>query len=147
MAAGSRQAARVEPIAMLLLRTEGIASSFIEGLRVSLVDVAAAEIGDTTNPTAKYIADNLTAVVEALATSQRAMTVNDVHNWHRQLMRDSNLPPEMVGAFRTTQSWIGGTSPSDAALAAKSTGSGSDAVARPCPSGVSRIGPPLRAAR
>jgi Fic family protein len=114
--AGSRQAARFEPIAMLLLRTEGIASSFIEGLHVSLVDVAAAEIGDTTNPTAKYIADNLIAVVEALGTSQRAVTVKDVHNWHRRLMKDSNLPPEMIGAFRTTQSWIGGTSPRDAAL-------------------------------
>ncbi len=116
VAAGSRQAARFEPIAMLLLRTEGIASSFIEGLRVSLVDVAAAEIEDTTNPTAKYIADNLTAVVEALGTSQRAMKVKDVHNWHRRLMTDSNLPPEMIGTFRTTQSWIGGTSPRDAAL-------------------------------
>jgi Fic family protein len=116
VAAGSRQAARFEPIAMLLLRTEGIASSFIEGLRVSLVDVAAAEIGDTTNPTAKYIADNLTAVVEALGTAQRPMTVKDVHNWHRRLMKDSNLPPEIIGAFRTTQSWIGGTSPRDAAL-------------------------------
>jgi Fic family protein len=114
--AGGREAARFEPIAMLLLRTEGIASSFIEGLRVSLVDVAAAEIGDTTNPTAKYIADNLAAVVEALGTSQRPLTIEDVHNWHRRLMRDSKLPPEMLGSFRTTQSWIGGTSPRDAAL-------------------------------
>jgi Fic family protein len=111
-----RPAARFEPIAMLLLRTEGIASSFIEGLRVSLVDVAAAEIGDTTNATAKYIARNLTAVVEARGTSQRAITVRDVHNWHRRLMKGSNLPPEMIGAFRKTQSWIGGTSPRDAAL-------------------------------
>jgi Fic family protein len=110
VAAGSRQAARFEPIALLLLRTEGIASSFIEGLRVSLVDVAAAEIGDTTNATAKYIADNLAAVVEALGTSRGALTIQDVHNWHRRLMADSNLSPEMIGAFRTTQSWIGGTS-------------------------------------
>ena len=80
---------------MLLLRTEGIASSFIEGLRVSLVDVAAAEIGDTANPTAKYIADNLATVVEALGTSQRAMTIEDVHNWHRRLMKDSDFPPEI----------------------------------------------------
>ncbi len=101
---------------MLLLRTEGIASSFIEGLRVSLVEVAAAEIGDSTNPTAKYIADNLAAVGEALGDTRRAVTIEDLHNWHRRLMRDSSLPPEMVGAFRTRQSWIGGTSPRDAAL-------------------------------
>ena len=83
---------------------------------MSLVDVAAAEIGDTTNATAKYIADNLAAVVEALGTSRGALTIQDVHNWHRRLMADSNLSPEMIGAFRTTQSWIGGTSLRDAAF-------------------------------
>jgi Fic family protein len=114
---GGWQASRFEPIAMLLLRTEGIASSFIEGLRISLVDVAAAEIGATSNDTAKYIADNLAAVVEALGTSQRALTIQDVHNWHRRLMATgSHLGPEMIGAFRSAQSWIGGTSPRDAAL-------------------------------
>jgi Fic family protein len=55
-------------------------------------------------------------VVEALETSRSALTIQDVHNWYRRLMADSNLPPEMIGAFRTTQSWIEGTSPRDAAL-------------------------------
>jgi Fic family protein len=115
--AGSGQASRFEPIAMLLLTTEGIASSFIEGLRVSLVDVAAAEIGVTTNKTANYIADNLATVVEALGTSQRVLKIQDVHDWHHRLMATSNqLGPEMIGAFRSAQSWIGGTSPRDAAL-------------------------------
>lgn len=116
VAAVGRQTSRFEPIAMLLLRTEGIASSFIEGLRVSLVDVAAAEIGGTANDTAKYIADNLAAVVEALGTSQRALAIQDLHNWHCRIMAGSNIAPEMIGAFRTSQSWIGGTSPRDAAL-------------------------------
>jgi Fic family protein len=115
--AGSGQASRFEPIAMLLLRTEGIASSFIEGLRVSLVDVAAAEIGVTTNETANYIADNLATVVEALRTYQRGLKIQDMHDWHHRLMAASNqLEPEMIGAFRSAQSWIGGRSPRDAAL-------------------------------
>ncbi len=117
VAAGNAQASRFEPIAMLLLRTEGIASSFIEGLRVSLVDVAAAEIGGTTNKTASYIADNLATVVEALGTSQRVLKIQDVHDWHHRLMATGNqLGPQMIGAFRSRQSWIGGTSPRDAAL-------------------------------
>lgn len=116
-AAWSGQASRFETIAMLLLRTEGIASSFIEGLRVSLVDVAAAEIGGTANKTAKYIADNLATVVEALGTYQRSLKIQDVHDWHHRLMASGNqLGPEMIGAFRSAQSWIGGTSPRDAAL-------------------------------
>jgi Fic family protein len=102
---------------MLLLRTEGVASSYIEGLRTSLVDVAAAEIGGTGNETAKYVADNLAAVVDALGTSRRALMTGDVHDWHRRLMATgSHLGPEMIGAFRTAQSWIGGTSPRDAAF-------------------------------
>lgn len=117
VAAGDRQPSRFEPIAMLLLRTEGVASSYIEGLRTSLADVAAAEIGGTRNETAKYIADNLAAVVDALGTSRRTLMTGDVHDWHRRLMATgSHLGPEMIGAFRTAQSWIGGTSPRDAAF-------------------------------
>jgi Fic family protein len=38
-----------------------------------------------------------------------------VHDWHRRLMRHSGLAPELVGAFRDRQGWIGGTSPQRAA--------------------------------
>lgn len=115
--AGGSIPPRFEPPAMLLLRAEGVASSFIEGLRTPLVDVAAAEIGDTTNATASWVADNLTAVRSALASAGNELTLDDIHEWHRRLMGPTRrLPDEMVGAFRTTQSWIGGTSPSDAAF-------------------------------
>ncbi len=109
--------ARFEPLALLLLRAEGVASSYIEGLRTPLVDVAAAEIGDTSNATASLVADNLTAVRHALDGAEHNLTVEDIHEWHRRLMGPtSRLPEEMIGAFRTAQSWIGGTSPHSASF-------------------------------
>jgi Fic family protein len=113
----SARSSHVEPLALLLRRAEGVASSFIEGLRTPLVDIAAAEIGATANETAISIAQNLDAVTEALGTSTRPMGLGDLHAWHRRLMGETSaLPDEMVGAFRSAQSWIGGTSPRDAAF-------------------------------
>jgi Fic family protein len=115
--AGGAALARFEPVALLLLRAEGVASSSMEGLRTPLIDVAAAEIGDTSNPTAGWVADNLAAVRQALDGAGRNLAVNDIHEWHRRLMGPtSRLPKEMVGAFRSAQSWIGGTSPRDASF-------------------------------
>jgi Fic family protein len=114
---GDRASPSVEPIAMLLLRAEGVASSYIEGLRTPLVDVAAAEVGKSTNATANWVADNLAAVIDALASTGRDLTVEDFHDWHRRLMGPTaRLPDEMIGAFRRAQSWVGGTSPLDASF-------------------------------
>ena len=115
--ASGTASSRFEPLALLLLRAEGVASSYIEGLRTSLADVAAAEVGDTTNATAAWVADNLTAVRYALDGAGRNLTVEGIHEWHRRLMGPTGrLPEEMVGAFRTAQSWIGGTSPRTASF-------------------------------
>jgi Fic family protein len=109
--------ARFEPLALLLLRAEGVASSYIEGLGTPLADVAAAEVGETSNATAVWVADNLTAVRYALDGSGRNLTIEAIHEWHRLLMGPSGrLADEMVGAFRTAQSWIGGTSPRTASF-------------------------------
>ncbi|MGH9208167.1 MAG: Fic family protein, partial [Acidimicrobiales bacterium] len=108
---------RFEPLAMLLLRAEGVASSYIEGLRTPLADVAAAEIGDTSNATATWVADNIAAVRHAMGGAGRNLSIEDFHEWHRRLMGPTGrLPQEMVGAFRTAQSWIGGTSPRSASF-------------------------------
>ena len=108
---------RFEPLALLLLRAEGVASSYIEGLRTPLADVAAAEVGDTSNATVVWVADNLSAVGHALDGVGRNLTIEDIHEWHRRLMGPTGrLPEEMVGAFRTAQSWIGGTSPRSASF-------------------------------
>ena len=55
--AGNRSA-RFGPIATLLLRCEGVASSYIEGLSSPLADVAAAEVCGTISDAASYVADN-----------------------------------------------------------------------------------------
>ncbi len=116
VAAGNRPA-RFEPMAMLLLRSEGVASSFIEGVRSPLVDVAAAEVGGALGDTANYVADNLGAVVDALGTAERPLRLEDLLLWHRRLMGPrGGLPDALVGAWRAEQSWIGGTTPFDAAL-------------------------------
>jgi Fic family protein len=108
---------RFEPLALLLLRAEGVASSYIEGLRTPLAEVAAAEVGDTSSATAVWVADNLTAVRRALDGAGHDLSIEDIHEWHQSLMGSTGrLPEEMVGAFRTSQSWIGGTSPRSASF-------------------------------
>jgi len=115
--AGGGASARFGPLALLLLRAEGVASSYVEGLRTPFVDVAAAEVGNTTNSTAAWVADNLAAVRDALDDAGRDLTIEEIHEWHRRLMgANGGLPAEMVGSFRSAQSWIGGSSPREAAF-------------------------------
>ena len=115
VSAGNRSA-RFGPLATLLLRSEGVASSFIEGLQAPLADVAAAEVGGALSDAASYVADNLGAVVGALASPRRPLIRADLLEWHRRLMESGGgLPARMVGSYRTEQSWVGGTSPRDAA--------------------------------
>jgi Fic family protein len=107
-----------EPLARLLLRAEGIASSNIEGLRAPVTQVVAAEAGDTAEPfPAAWVADNLAVVVDALdhAHTDEALGVGDLHRWHERLMDHSGMPEDLVGAFRASQGWIGGRGPQDAA--------------------------------
>ena len=114
--AAGNHAAHFGPLATLLLRSEGVASSYIEGLRTPLADVAAAEVGGALSEVASYVADNLGAVVGALGAPGRPLTRRALHDWHRRLMRSGGgLPEGMVGAYRSDQSWVGGTSPRDAA--------------------------------
>ncbi len=103
-----------EPLARLLLRTEGIASSSIEGVRAPLVDIAIAELEDGLGE-AGWIADNLSAATSALESIE-PLSHDLLHRWHRQLMGHSHLSPEMIGNYRPAPGWIGGTSPLDAAF-------------------------------
>jgi Fic family protein len=115
---GQRIGPALEPLARLLLRAEGVASSNIEGLRAPVEEVAlAAAEPAVTSATAAWVADNL-AVVDAClahaATTER-LTVAVLHDWHRRLMRHGGLTVDLVGAFRDRQGWIGGVSPQTAA--------------------------------
>lgn len=108
-----------EPLARLLLRAEGVASSYIEGVRAPLSEVAAAELDPTVGETAEWVANNLAVVAAAAASGRGApMSVDLLNSWHSRLMQGPHawLPPEMVGAFRVEQGWIGGTSPLDATV-------------------------------
>ena len=111
-------AQRWEPLARLLLRAEGVASSFIEGVRAPLAEVAAAELDPTVGESARWVADNLAVVRGAAAEARRApLDRAALDRWHRRLMQGADhLPPRLVGAPRDAQGWIGGTSPLDAAL-------------------------------
>lgn len=106
-----------EALARLLLRAEGVASSFIEGVTAPLVDVVLAEVSPAGIPTpAAWVAANLAAVTEAVAASDLALSVELLCDWHGTLTTGSPAPGRYVGTVRDEQGWIGGTSPLDASL-------------------------------
>ncbi len=105
-------------LARLLLRAEGLASSFIEGVAAPVVDIVLAEAGEERgSPAAAWVAANLAAVTEAIEEAHAGpLTVESLCRWHRTLMTGSPAPAHQVGVLRTEQGWIGGTSPLDAHL-------------------------------
>lgn len=105
-------------LARLLLRSEGVASSYIEGVSAPVVDVVLAEDGARSEPSAAaWVAANLAAVIEAIDEAAAGpLTVEMLCRWHRTLMTGSATPAQRVGSVRTEQGWIGGTSPLDADL-------------------------------
>ena len=113
-----RLAHRFEPLARLLLRAEGVASSYIEGVRApaELVAVAEADAG-AVDATSAWVADNLAVVDASLvhARSSARLTTEDLHGWHARLMAHGALPDDLVGHYRRVQNWIGGATPRQAA--------------------------------
>ncbi len=105
-------------LARLLLRAEGVASSFIEGVTAPVVDIVLAEAGNETGPAAAaWVAANLAAVTEAVEEAHEGpLTVESLCRWQGTLMTGSPTPARHVGVVRTEQGWIGGTSPFDAHL-------------------------------
>jgi Fic family protein len=105
-------------LARLLLRAEGVASSFIEGVTAPVVDIVLAEADESGAPSAAaWVAANLAAVTEAIEGAHAGpLMVESLCRWHRTLMTGSPTPAQHVGVFRAEQGWIGGTSPLDAHL-------------------------------
>ena len=105
-------------LARLLLRAEGVASSFIEGVTAPVVDIVLAEADEGGAPSAAaWVAANLAAVTEAIERAHAGpLTIETLSRWHRTLMTGSPTPALYVGALRSEQGWIGGTSPLDAHL-------------------------------
>lgn len=107
-----------EPLARLLLRAEGVASSYIEGVRAPAEMVAVAEVDPgAADSTSAWVADNLAVVDASLAhaRSGAALSAGDLHRWHARLMTHGALPDELVGQYRRVQNWIGGATPREAA--------------------------------
>jgi Fic family protein len=105
------------PIGRLLLRSEGVASSAIEGLSVPLDELLTVEALGSGAATATWVAGNLAAVaaaVEDAAALDRDLDAARLHSWHCRLMAGSPLEPALHGAWRSSPGWIGGTSPLDA---------------------------------
>lgn len=101
------------PLARLLLRTEAIASSKVEGLQMDTRDLARAEArmeagGRKTN-TALEILSNIaameTAITEAAAVPR--FGEEQILGIHRRLMQH-DATHKIDGRFRTDQNWIGG---------------------------------------
>ena len=108
--------ADTEALARLLLRTESVASSHIEGLAVGgrrlLRAEAARAAGATTGDlTAEEVLGNIDAMAWAVDTLSRSrtVTVDGILEVHRRLLTPTRLA-EHGGKVRTVQNWIGGSS-------------------------------------
>lgn len=101
------------PLARLLLRTESIASSKVEGLHVGARELARAEAkhaeGALPGPAAREIIANIDAMTIALedASDAEEFSAWELLAIHRRLM-ERGLQPRLAGTLRTAQNWIGG---------------------------------------
>ena len=111
----------METLARLLLRSESVASSRIEGLECSQRRLAEAAFApEHADETARQVLANVDAMRQAitLGTEERELTIDDVRSMHELLMREDRAIGRFAGEFRAQQSWIGGRgdSPRDAAF-------------------------------
>ena len=108
----------LEAIGPLLLRSEAIGSSAIEGYQLSQRNLARALVDPrTAKGIARVVASNVVAMEEAIAIGEKEepLTTADILSIHRTLM--ANEKKAQPGEFRQEQNWIGGripTSPIDA---------------------------------
>jgi Fic family protein len=99
------------PFARLLLRTESIASSKVEGLQVDARSLARAEAsgeGQRAGSQVQEILANIDAMELAIERAGKAelVTTRDLVAVHEILMRRSR--PDLAGQIRIVQNWIGG---------------------------------------
>ena len=105
----------VDGLARFLLRAESAASSRIEGLAAGPRRLAEAEAvialgGDPSDRTAVEILANIASMETAvdLAARESRLTLDHLLTVHRTLMENSSRP-EIAGAVRRVQNWIGGS--------------------------------------
>jgi len=99
----------LEAIGPLLLRSEAIASSRIEGYQVSTLNLARALIDPrAARGSARTVAANVSAMEEAIARADNPspITVDDIEDIHSTLM--TREPDATPGRVREIQNWLGG---------------------------------------
>jgi Fic family protein len=106
----------LEGLARQLLRSEALASSAIEGLRLSHRKLAQAEIGAGGGTfKATEVLANMRAMEDAIRIGEKSgdLTRDDITDIHKTL---AIVPPidKIAGRIRKEQGWIGGDSPPDA---------------------------------
>jgi Fic family protein len=101
------------PLARLLLRTESIASSKVEGMQVDARSLARAEANQETGRRVGSSAAEILANIDAMQLSiERAADLEGVRpadflDIHRVLLERAPNS-QIAGRFRTSQNWIGG---------------------------------------
>jgi Fic family protein len=101
------------PLARLLLRTESIASSRVEGMQIGVREMARAEAqadtGVTPSPTALELIDNINAMELAVgqAADAEQFGIEEIVAIHTRLMQHAPNK-HLAGRIRTQQNWIGG---------------------------------------
>jgi Fic family protein len=101
------------PLARLLLRTESIASSKVEGLQVGVRELARAEAKAESaivpGATAVEVLANIEAMTLAVgeAAGTERFDQKDIIAIHRRLLAHGPHP-EIAGRIRSSQNWIGG---------------------------------------
>ncbi len=102
------------PLARLLLRTESMASSKIEGVQTGVRELARAEAkveaGRKASATALEVLANIDAMQLAMdeATAVDRFDVAEIIAIHRRLMKRTINAERIAGRIRTSQNWIGG---------------------------------------
>lgn len=103
----------LDPLALLLLRTESIASSKVEGMQLGVRELAGAEArvesGQNASTTAIEVLSNIDAMVLAVDEAARAsrFEIPQIIAIHKRLMERAEIN-RIAGTIRTQQNWIGG---------------------------------------
>jgi Fic family protein len=105
--------ATLAPLARLLLRTESIASSKVEGLQIGVREMARAEVqadtGVIRSRTALELIDNINAMELAIGQAAEAEVfgIEEIVAIHSRLLEHAPNA-RLAGRIRTEQNWIGG---------------------------------------
>jgi Fic family protein len=104
----------LQPLARLLLRTESIGSSKVEGMQVDARTFARAEarsdLGYSIGNESVEILANIDAMQLAVdeATAAETLTLGHILGTHRALLARAVNADRVAGVVRTRQNWIGG---------------------------------------